>query len=917
MLKKKNSYIISLEGKDIINYQKINKNKGFITYNNKKLFKGSLDYSLEAIRINELNDKVFYLDEDKQYTKAVVNVTFTYKNNDEYRYVNLSQENNNFKSNEIIGVSVKRKNGKNEGKIKKYLKYKSEAMSTQEIREHLYKNGFRLDGREYIRFKRSGGASRVGKCLFIRKDLYKDMMKWSYMGLEFGKNDKMDLASMEAYISLTTSSIIDTINIDPKGILMIDDYNSVFKDKVMATRLNEKNELITKTEDIEISNSIWDGQSLLDESVFGEKYRNKGFLLLRNRFLKSACFNCNIQKFFKDNNITNICQLNGVTKASKIEDIKLITTPSSIKFLKMAKSHPKFKRFENLKEEAFKYWVDNIDSTFGIVKYEKPPHNLNKMVQTHYQLINTLNLTKDEVRKLLKPSLDYISLLKNDLSVFRYHIGINQDKCDEENNDYDFLDSSKMIYNLLMINDKFAETRLFYNFKQEIIKSYKNNLRKGHVLVNGNYSVLCGNGYEMLKATIKDKSHESYFDGNSILGIDEVHSKAFRWNTKLLGVRSPHVTMGNLWVNTNVKNKELDTYFNSSKYIVHVNSINNNLLERLSSADFDSDQVLLTDNEILVNSAVNIYGKFLVPTDFTPKEATIRTNCTKDKIDLDIKTSKNLIGEIVNLSQILNSEYWDRLHNNKSVDNLYPLISQLDVLSCIEIDKAKKESPVDSDYELKKIRKSEFISYDKIIRNKNKKNVMCRPYFFKFVGEGKNYKFKKKDTPMDYLEEIIDCEIPNAKPKKFDLNMTELLVNNIECKNNKKQCKKIIDLVNILNNETAAIYSSSLNHEDKYKNIIILREELVNKLKKMKINDGTMINIIKRINKDYKNENNGDMRSIGRLILNLLYMAHPDIFKNIFEKNKKDICIVETLGNIGNNNEIITIYNKKFMKKIV
>lgn len=106
------------------------------------------------------------------------------------------------------------------------------------------------------------------------------------------------------------------------------------------------------------------------------KYKGKGMLLLRNKFFKSCCFNTNIQKFFKDNNITEISQLNGQTIATDIKDIKIITTPSSIKYFKFGKLED---------------WFNNIYPYFGVVKYDKDTHYFNgRMVQAHYQLLNTL-----------------------------------------------------------------------------------------------------------------------------------------------------------------------------------------------------------------------------------------------------------------------------------------------------------------------------------------------------------------------------------------------------------------------------------------------------------------------------------------------------------------------------------------------
>lgn len=82
-MEKQSTYIFSLEGKDLIKANTPDKKgvlEGYKTNDNKRLYKGALDYSLEAIKINEINKNEFKYDkkEKKQYTKAVVNVTFKY-----------------------------------------------------------------------------------------------------------------------------------------------------------------------------------------------------------------------------------------------------------------------------------------------------------------------------------------------------------------------------------------------------------------------------------------------------------------------------------------------------------------------------------------------------------------------------------------------------------------------------------------------------------------------------------------------------------------------------------------------------------------------------------------------------------------------------------------------------------------------
>ena len=273
-----------------------------------------------------------------------------------------------------------------------------------QLRRELYKNGFICNGVKYCRMKRSTGSARVGKCLFINEPLFKPLLNFSSGAIRLNPGDEVDLAAYEGYIALPSSSIIDTLPIKPENILLIDDYDSVFNEDVIETH-DENNWLKTTEKNCTIKNTTWDEQSLMDISLFGD-YSEYGMVLLRNLMFKSCCFNCNIQQWFKDNNITDISQLNGKTRATKIEDIKLITTPNSIKYLKFS---------------TWDEWLDNLYPNFGVVKHDKKTHFFEgRLVQTHYQLLNTLQMSKDEVNEFLSDALDFAQLLRNNPEVVRY-----------------------------------------------------------------------------------------------------------------------------------------------------------------------------------------------------------------------------------------------------------------------------------------------------------------------------------------------------------------------------------------------------------------------------------------------------------------------------------------------------------------
>lgn len=764
--------ILSVEAKDLyaamdmveqndIGYN-IRKENGEIST---KKFKNTLDYSLDTIKLQEIYQKTtrkrnfFFLIDGKKHTQVVINVTFSYS----YKEFNQVGENTFIRRGYAFrdcafenGVCVK--DGQliaiqtnveilapvSEELLPNYFAfidgcYKQVGTipvvkNKAELRQHLYEYGFVCDGIKYVRYKRSSGSSRVGKCLFVNELVSAKMQRWDKCGLTIEDGAPIDLAAYEAYISLPMSSIIDTMKIDPASILIVNDFTSTFKDNVVAVEAKDS-KLVAESKETEVSNSIWDGESLMDVSMF-EKYPDKGMLLLRNRFFKTCAFNTNIQMWFADKGITEISQLNGFTLATDISQIKLITTPSSVKYLKFGK---------------IEQWLENIDDTFGIVKYEKETHFFDgRMVQCHYQLLNTMQLSYNDVEQLLKPSLDYIGAVRSDPAVLRYHIGYAFKSEEEEGEINPYKTKNDIILKMLGINDKFAQTKIYKEFRDSLVKGFFRNLKRGHLLLEGNYSTLLGNGYELLLEAI------GQFNGESILSVGSIHSKRFEYGKRILGTRSPHVTMGNILLATNEASELIDKYFNMSNEIVYINSIGDNILQRLSGADMDSDTMLLTDNEILISVASKNYSTYKVPTNLVESKKTQRHYTHRDKADLDIRTSVNKIGEIVNLSQQLNSLYWQRIHSGIFVENneeLYHDICKLDVLSGIEIDKAKKEFTIDSGKEIDILKRKYKLEDD---------GKTIKPMFFKMITLENGYSLSEDvsyryfDTPMDYLQKIIN-----------------------------------------------------------------------------------------------------------------------------------------------------------------
>lgn len=954
-------YIPSLDGKDIYISNSLDSKNGYKLRTkdgnlNLSRFINSLDYSLDLIKMREVHkslfpvadieqlETVFSFDENgnkydefrsrgKEYSCQVINVTFKYSNKEFNRvrgsyYIRFGYKIDDLEfedciawdDGEIVGVQTgETVNHPVDAENLPYFTFKDgmyrakdnirTCNNVADIRSDIYENGFMCEGIKYVRFKRSSGSSRVGKCLFINEKLYDLMHEWEMCGIQVDEGQDIDLAALEPYIALTLSSIIDTIEIKPENILVVDDYKSVFCERAIATRLVD-GQLISKPEDVEISNSIWDGQSLMDRSLFGE-YSNKGMLLLRARFFKSCCFNANIQQWFADHGIKKVSQLNGYTRAKKIEDVKLITTPSSIKYLKFG---------------TLDHWLDNLETSFGVVKYEKKTHFFDgRMVQTHYQLINTLQMTNEEVERFIKPSLDYVRMIKTDPAVLRHQISYQYQSPDDTFYTKAVTSKNDIIYRLLGMNDRFAETKMYRSFCNDLIKSFIKNLRCGHVLVHGNYSTLCGNPIEMLKMSI------GQFDGVSIIEKGTVHCEMFGNGKELLGSRSPHVTMGNILVARNVIRPEIARYMNPTNEIVYVNSIQENLLERLSGADFDSDTMMLTDNEILVTAAKKNYDNFLVPTKLVEATKKKRRYTNREKADLDIKTSVNKIGEIINLSQELNSLLWDRINKGASVDDvmeLYCDISQLDVMSNLEIDSAKRENPADNTCELQRLKKK----YDV----RDNKNRHVRPLFFKYIDGYKGYRgdyyvyieqddnefsrlfktdkfkeaqqikknsennivvergrmsYRKYETSMDYLQKCINrFRMPRNVNSDHRLTYVLIPVGEAEGEYQKELEYEIVDIARAAKKEINSIWeSTSLSKKDKRNSAFEVQHKCSMILQNKQVNEKTMRRLLGKLESEYKD--------IARFLLfSLLHQSRGFMLSTLYQIIKKSfspVCILE------------------------
>ena len=773
----------------------------------------------------------------------------------------------------------------------------------KKLRDELYKNGFNFvyDYKEeteyhYVRYKRTASSARKGSCLFI-VDTYKkgkkeikvseEMNKWSNCGLTEPKGAD---TKWEAYKSLSLSGILEkTITLRKKEILVVKDKKSIFKapdDSILvcydgidyfAYSPKEKEEELknakeelqnaeekvkeyeTKIKIIEnentykIENNIWDGESLIDNSVFmeNEAYNDAHMLLLRARFLKTCAFRTHLQEWFKDNGINLEAKakdvLNGFTldDKAKVSDIKLVITESSLKYLKFANKDDKF-------EDSIRKWFKNAKNKkdsieFGIVKTESKATG---KVRTSYQFLQTIGLKDKEISDLIsdcnktyleayeKPKKFSEFLKNNEIPSFQDDEGVDQEyennKDEDSGKDYYDTYVNEAIITLIKCAGVHNINGIPYykSILDSKMKKYKKMIKKGHIPIEGIYGFLFGNPAEFLYSLIYDydpNENETLYYGKDkdkeIITIkpEHVYTNYYKSGEDILSIRFPHITMGNIFVpkNDRVESEKTfyDEYFELGDSIVCINSIGSTVLHRLNGADFDSDMMFMTNQRILLEAAIrvkdaeveykkkivdeegNIFGKrkaFPVPinkvdeidkkkVDEIDKKKVDEINKLLSKCDNSICANK--LGQIVNLASFMNGEFWNNhyINNNKVAtgresiegyraiwrDGDYKTLCILEVLSNLEVDRAKKNYPKSKIGCYKK----EFMKDLRYRWDLNPLNLKERIKIIDIIGGVEELRSELEEHYMDYYRNNDESDgfVVDMVPYDYDEDYEDIL----------------------------------------------------------------------------------------------------------------------------------------------
>ena len=782
------------------------------------------------------------------------------------KYLMEKSARNRERTNELIQEAYKNKN--------LYIK-----RSKEEVRKLCYVNGIdvkyetynksgKLVKSEIIHYKmlyRSTGKAKKGTCTFIREEMYDAAHEFLYMGIKLPEHHAK-IVEVSAYAPLISSGIVGRVQIHPENILILEDVDRFFCRDVVSIETDENRHCVAKwIDDYKLKNEMFDGQALIDTSIFPEWA--SGYVLLRHHFTKMAAFHANIQLFFRD-----WCEQNGWdynTRTVKdcwgndhyLKDIEVITTTNAVKWMKMDISY-----------DYWCEWVHKNDCKFGVVKFSHPS-KLGRYQKMSYQIVNSLDINTME--EVCRDTVDYIQKLKDDDSVFQDYLRKNSNFA----NDYEVLLA------LCDWNADFVKCSYYRERKKVIIANYLLAVKSGEILQNGDNLTIVGSPYAMLIYGATGDLDECNLDDTFMVEGDAIQCYTLRFEDGeyLAGFRSPFNGRFNMDHLHNVYDERFDRYFNFSPQIIAVNMNSTDFQDRNNGSDQDSDSMYVTNQKNIVNHAKYCYSQYPTIVNNIPKDTNTYSSSMEDFAAMDnlLAGSQRDIGESSNLAQI--AQTYSYCFDDPKYNDYVAILS---VLAQAAIDSAKRRFDISIEDEIQIIKKDMDI------------DIHGYPKFWKTVKKGFDSSKINKSLicPMDYLQQL---KIRGAKRPKDGYAIGNYLAVP-QSTGSRRKNKKVEDLIEkySLQNYIAGVDSDK--YKMGYNDFILLKSDflcLIDDIRAISISrnyQGMVYWLITRAfvskpgmtrNVDTIKRNTNKNRS---LLLKVLYDVNPNVFLSCFLREKRE-----------------------------
>ena len=459
--------------------------------------------------------------------------------------------------------------------------------------------GNRKETVTYVRLLGTAGSIKKSTIMFINENRHDEIMRrinnGRYLGPKEGESVKthngIELgykfipAKLSAYFALQCSA---SISVPWPRIIVVNDAEVKFKDvvRIVTDSGNEENPIwptVSEPQEVEIEADISDGMGFISPEMSAKwaKELHEGEEQLsgyntRCAFVKGMVFTVPFVQFAEEVAHTYI-----ITDAwgdkRDIRDADVILTTS------MLKLWDSYDGFEDYYENCMKNEYD-----FCIAK--SSPRELRNVHTTNYQYLQDFTFTDDQIDDLVTPTVtkikECLGLDWKKLILYMCGTGL-----DEKN-----VLSMDPMCKSIMANPELVKDPYVRSKVSRMIQKRINSAKIGVLDVAGDYAILGNDPYSLLQ-------HIFGMEITGLMKAGECYHKY--WTDKnvdeIVLFRAPMTSHENVQKLKVVASDEMKKWYGYIKTCCLINSWDTTAM-RLNGADYDSDTVFSTNNEVLLNT---------------------------------------------------------------------------------------------------------------------------------------------------------------------------------------------------------------------------------------------------------------------------------------------------------------------------
>lgn len=341
--------------------------------------------------------------------------------------------------------------------------------------------GFKINGVKYVRLLGTAGGIKNSTIVFVNADLADELRR----RIDNGRAPKPIVpAKLEAYRALTCSG--STPVSMPHGILVIDDYKTRFKEDIIMLNDDGSEEPVMEyLDNYDIELDACDGYGLMCPELaarWSEELRLDYVASAANTrisFEKGMVFTFDFHEF-ADKVSGKYEVVDAWGHSYDIRNIELVLTTSMLKL---------WDCYDSIEDYLTKCKENHY--TFGITKV--CPKELENERSTNYQFLQSLQLTDEQIDKLISPTLNEIrDVLTGDYRkalLFLRGTHLN-DKNVETAGEYNY-------FNAIMVDHRVYDDPFVRRKIYEMITKRITDAKIGVIAVHGNYSIVGGDPYAL------------------------------------------------------------------------------------------------------------------------------------------------------------------------------------------------------------------------------------------------------------------------------------------------------------------------------------------------------------------------------------------------------------------------------------